>query len=71
MFFPGAATKGVLRRWLAWTASQPDEMSSSVALTRFPDMAGVPDPLRGNLMIHLRIAYTGTAAEGERRIRPL
>ena len=32
---------------------------------------GVPAPLRGNFMIHVRIAYTGTAADGERVIRPL
>src|SRR5690606_16386293 len=37
MFFPGSACAEVLRTWVAWTASQPDEMSTSVALARFSD----------------------------------
>jgi hypothetical protein len=32
LFFPGAATREVLSGWLAWTASQPEEMCSSLAL---------------------------------------
>jgi FAD/FMN-containing dehydrogenase len=71
LFFPGAATREVLGGWLAWTASQPEEMCSSVALFRFPDVSGVPDPVRGKFVVHVRIAYTGWPAEGERLVRPL
>jgi hypothetical protein len=72
LFFPGAATREVLGAWLEWTASQTEEMaSSSLALRRFPDLPGVPDPVRGKLMVHVRVAYTGPEAEGERLIRPL
>src|SRR3712207_7547376 len=44
---------------------------SSLALRRFPDMPGVPDPVRRQFMVHVRVAYTGPVAEGERLIRPL
>jgi len=71
LFFPGTATAEVLRRWLEWTATQPEEMSSSLALSRFPDLPGVPDPVRGKFLIHVRIAHTGSVAEGEDLIRPL
>jgi FAD/FMN-containing dehydrogenase len=72
LFFPGAATEEVLGGWLEWTASQPEEMaSSSVALRRFPDLPGVPDPVRGKFLVHVRVAYTGRPEEGERLIRPL
>jgi FAD/FMN-containing dehydrogenase len=72
MFFPGAATRKVLGGWLEWTASQPEEMaSSSLALRRFPDLPGVPDPVRGEFLIHVRVAYTGWPEEGERLLRPL
>ena len=72
LFFPGAATREVLGGWLEWTASQPEEMaSSSLALQRFPDMPGVPDPVRGKFMVHVRVAYTGQPEEGERLLRPL
>jgi hypothetical protein len=42
-----------------------------VALARFPDAPGVPDPLRREFVVHLRIAYTGPAEEGETLVRPL
>jgi hypothetical protein len=71
LFFPGAATREVLSGWLAWTASQPEEMCSSLALFRFPDMPGVPEPVRGKFLIHVRVAYTGWPANGERLLRPL
>jgi hypothetical protein len=72
LFFPGARTREVLGAWLEWTASQPEEMaSSSLALRRFPDPFSVPDPVRGRFLVHVRVAYTGPAAEGERLIQPL
>jgi FAD/FMN-containing dehydrogenase len=71
LFFPGTQTRDVLGGWLAWTASQPEEMCSSLALFRFPDMPGVPDPVRGRFMIHVRVAYTGWPSDGERLLRPL
>jgi len=70
LVFPGQKAGEVLRAWLEWTESQSDEMSSSVALARFPDAPDVPAPLRG-FVVHLRIAFTGSAEEGERRVRPL
>jgi len=71
LIFDGEKTREVLRTWLEWTSSQPDEMSSSVALARFPDAPGVPDPLRGQFVVHLRIAFTGSAEDGEILVRPL
>jgi hypothetical protein len=71
LFFPGAATREVLGGWLEWTASQPEEMDSSLALRRFPDLPGVPDPVRGKFLVHVCVAYTGSTAEGELLLRPL
>lgn len=72
LYFPGTATSEVLGAWLEWTASRPEEMaSSSLALRRFPDLPGVPDPVRGKFLVHIRVAYVGSAAEGERLLRPL
>ena len=64
MIFPGEKTREVLRTWLEWTSSQPEAMNSSVALARFPDAPGIPDPLRGQFVVHLRIAFTGSAGRG-------
>ncbi|MGH2601954.1 MAG: FAD-binding oxidoreductase, partial [Dehalococcoidia bacterium] len=71
LFFPGEATADVLRGWLEWAATQPEEMDSSLALARFPDLPGVPESVRGKFLIHIRIAYSGSVADGERLLRPL
>ncbi len=46
-------------------------MVSSFAVLRLPPRPELPEPLRGAFLVHLRIAYTGTAADGERMIAPL
>jgi FAD/FMN-containing dehydrogenase len=46
-------------------------MTSSVALLRLPDEETVPPPLRGRLVLHLRIAYVGEACTGEKLVAPL
>jgi hypothetical protein len=49
----------------------PDELSSSVALLRLPPVEAIPEPLRGQFVVHVRIAYTGSAADGEALVVPL
>jgi hypothetical protein len=65
------AAPAVLDAWRTWTAGLPDELTSSVALIPFPDVPGVPEPLRGRHTAHIRVASTGSAAEGERLVAPL
>ncbi|MEU1076542.1 MULTISPECIES: FAD-binding oxidoreductase [unclassified Streptomyces] len=69
--FDGAAAPVVLPAWLDWTASAPLEMSSSLALVRFPDDPALPGEVRGRFVVQVRIAFTGTAAEGARLVAPL
>ncbi|MFK4243128.1 FAD-binding oxidoreductase [Micromonospora chokoriensis] len=71
LFFPGEQAADVLKAWGRWTADVPDEMTSSVALLQLPPIPEVPEPLRGRLVAHIRIAYVGTADDGERQIAPL
>ncbi|MET8200863.1 FAD-binding oxidoreductase [Micromonospora taraxaci] len=71
LFFPGERAADVLKAWGRWTAGVPDELTSSVALLRLPPVPEVPEPLRGRLVAHIRIAYVGTADDGERLIAPL
>ncbi|MEV1157128.1 FAD-binding oxidoreductase [Micromonospora chokoriensis] len=71
LFFPGERAADVLKAWGRWTAGVPDELTSSVALLRLPPVPEVPEPLRGRLVAHIRIAYVGAADDGERLIAPL
>ncbi|MCX5211050.1 FAD-binding oxidoreductase [Kitasatospora sp. NBC_00240] len=71
LFYDGEDSGDVLHTWRAWTRDLPEEMTSSVALLRLPDLPVVPALLRGRLVAHVRIAFQGSAAEGEQLIRPL
>ncbi|MBO0913094.1 FAD-binding oxidoreductase [Streptomyces laculatispora] len=67
----GEAGARVLRRYLEWTRTVPDALTSSVAALVYPDVPQMPEPMRGRYVISVRVAYTGSAAEGERLVAPL
>jgi FAD/FMN-containing dehydrogenase len=71
IYFPWERMADVLRAWTAWHPNTPETMTSSFAVLRMPPMPEIPEPLRGVFMVALRIAYTGTAEDGERMIAPL
>jgi hypothetical protein len=54
-----------------WVATVPEEMTSSIALLRLPPIDAIPAPLRGKFLVNVRIAYTGSAADGEQLVKPL
>src|SRR3954471_18278043 len=71
IFYDGADAATVLHAWREWVQTVPEEMTSSVALLRLPDIELVPAPLRGTLTLHVRIAFTGEACNGEKLVEPL
>lgn len=71
LYFPGKHMADVLRAWTAWHPNTPETMISSFAALRLPPLPEIPEPLRGVFTVALRIAYNGTAEDGERMIAPL
>src|SRR4051812_32552685 len=71
IFYAASDAATVLHAWRQWVQTVPEEMTSSIALLRLPDMDFVPEPLRGKLTLHVRIAYTGEACIGEKLVEPL
>lgn len=71
LYFDAGLVADVLQAWRLWTATVPDELTSSVALIPLPDLPMVPEPIRGRYVAHVRIAYTGDAVDGERLVAPL
>jgi hypothetical protein len=71
LYFAEDLVPEVLRAWLEWTAGVPDGMTSSIGLIPYPDRPTVPEPVRGRYVAHVRIAYAGGAAEGDRLVAPL
>ncbi|MFD4632892.1 FAD-binding oxidoreductase [Streptomyces sp. NPDC058284] len=61
----------VLRGYEEWTRTLPDEVTSSLAALVYPDLPGLPPHLKGRHLVQIRVASTGSAAEGERLVAPL
>ncbi|WP_205739727.1 FAD-binding oxidoreductase [Georgenia sp. SYP-B2076] len=71
IFFPATATEAVLRAYRDWVEALPNEMTTSIAFLRLPPAPELPDVLRGKFVVHLRVAYVGDPAEGERLVAPM
>ncbi|SBU91161.1 FAD/FMN-containing dehydrogenase [Streptomyces sp. Ncost-T6T-1] len=61
----------LLHAYRGWTLTLPEELTSSIALMACPQLPSVPEPLRGRYVAHVRIAFTGSAEQGERLVAPL
>lgn len=71
LYFRGTAAPDVLTAYRRWVRTVPEEMTSSVALVRFPLLPEVPESVRGRFVVHVRIAYRGPPGFGEAMIKPL
>ena len=71
LYLPGSSARSALHAYRRWVRNVPDEMTSSIALTRFPWALEIPAALRGRFTVHVRIAFHGSAVVGERLVRPL
>lgn len=80
IFFPAAASADVLHTYRQWVATLPEETTTSVALLRLPPDPALPEPLRGQFVVHVRFAHLhsgpaaparGFAAEGAGLLAPM
>jgi hypothetical protein len=71
LFFQEDHIARALRGWAEWLTAAPDEVTTSVAIVRYPDIEFVPAPFRGQRLLAMRFAYPGDAARGEELARPL
>lgn len=67
----GGTAARVVRRYLEWVRTVPDALTSSVAALVYPDIPQVPEAMRGRYVVSVRVAYSGTPAEGGRLVAPL
>ncbi|MET9415883.1 FAD-binding oxidoreductase [Streptomyces klenkii] len=71
LFFDAESTPAVLKTYLAWAPRMPEDLASSVFFTEYPDAEGLPEPLRGKFVTHIRLAYLGEPEEAERHFAEL
>ncbi|HEY0125917.1 MAG TPA: FAD-binding oxidoreductase [Blastococcus sp.] len=72
IFFTADDAPALLHRFREWAPTLPEEVGTSIAVMRMPPMEELPPPLRGQTVVHLRYAYSGTDhAEAERLLSPM
>jgi hypothetical protein len=71
LLFENQHIEKVLRGWLDYTATAPDQVTTSVVMRRFPPIAAGPEPMRGKNFASVRFAYPGEIGEGKRLAAPL
>ncbi|MGK5111553.1 FAD-binding oxidoreductase [Geodermatophilus sp. CPCC 205506] len=72
IFFAAEDAAAVLHAFRTWAPTMPEEVGTSIAVLRLPPMEELPEPLRGQTVVHLRYSYCGDdLAEGERLVEPM
>ncbi|MFF7943787.1 FAD-binding oxidoreductase [Nocardia gamkensis] len=71
LVFDTPLVERALEAWRRWTATVPEELTSTVTMLALPDIPQVPASMRGRYVASIRIAYSGLAEEGERLVAPL
>ncbi|GAB2666689.1 FAD-binding oxidoreductase [Nocardia goodfellowii] len=71
LMFDTPLVEPALRAWREWTASVPEELTSTIAMLALPDVPQVPEPMRGRFVASIRLAYSGSREDGERLAAPL
>ncbi len=69
--YPIEQGKAVLSAYLKWTETVPDEFTSALRITHYPDSPDLPPPLRNTSVITVMACYNGEAAQGEALLSPM
>lgn len=69
--YPADRGVDILRKWRAYTASAPDEVTSLAALWTLPPFPNVPAELHGTPIIIVHALYAGPVEAGQRIMQPL
>jgi FAD/FMN-containing dehydrogenase len=71
LYFAGEHVTPVVDAYRRLVAAAPQELTVSFAFLRLGPAPSVPEPLRERFSVHVRIAYLGGAADGQRLLADL
>lgn len=71
ILYPAEAAADVLPAWRDWASEVPESVTTSAAFLRIPPDAPLPEPVRGRLVVSLRVSFVGDAKEGAGLLAPL
>jgi len=66
-----AAARDVFRRWVDWSHTVDDAVTSRVLFWTFPDVEALPEPIRGQAAVIVAALHAGPPDEGERALQPV
>jgi FAD/FMN-containing dehydrogenase len=68
-----AASDGadVLRKWVAWSRTASDEVTSRAIFWTLPDVEELPEPVRGQDVVIIAALFSGSPEAGEAALAPL
>jgi FAD/FMN-containing dehydrogenase len=69
--YPMSAARDVFRRWVDWTHTVDDAVTSRLLFWSFPDVEALPEPIRGQDAVIVAALHAGSADEGERALQPV
>jgi FAD/FMN-containing dehydrogenase len=70
LVYPEESVRDALLFYRSWIRTVPDELTSALAIVRFPDLEQVPEMFRRKTLALVTGAFAGSAAEGEQWIQP-
>src|SRR3954468_5805632 len=71
LIWPWEDSQRVIERWVEWTRTAPDEVTSMARIMQLPPIPDVPEMLRGRQIVVVSAAYLGSKAEGDSLLAPL
>lgn len=69
--YPIAQGKDVLKDYMKWVKTTPDELTSAVRIMQFPSIPAIPPTLRGMSAIVIMACYNGEKETGEALLQPI
>ncbi|HEY1274606.1 MAG TPA: FAD-binding oxidoreductase [Thermoleophilaceae bacterium] len=71
LFFPYEQSSEAFHAWREWTATAPEEITTTIRMLRFPPLPELPDFLRGQAYALVDGAFLGSEADGAEILKPL
>jgi FAD/FMN-containing dehydrogenase len=71
LIWPWEDSQRVMERWVEWTRTAPDEVTSMARIMQLPPIPDVPEMLRGRQIVVVSAAFLGTKEDGESVLGPM
>ena len=71
MMWPWERSAEVLKAWVAWTRTAPDEVTTSARMLQIPPLPDIPEFLAGKAFVAIDGAYLGDEASAAELFAPL